>query len=77
MLEREYDYYEKNISELATKYLGKWVVIVEDSVIGAFPSQGEAYANAVKTNKPGTFLIQEITGSTNSAIQRFFSLVYV
>ena len=35
-LEREFEYYQKNMAEIREKYLGKEVVIVGDQIIAAY-----------------------------------------
>jgi hypothetical protein len=35
-LEREFDYYQKNMTEIREKYLGKEVVIVGEQIIAAY-----------------------------------------
>lgn len=77
MLEREYAFYKENNAKLAERYLGKFVVIVGEEVVGSYNDQPSAYSWAIGKYPLGTFLIQEITKDPSQAIQRFTSLVYV
>jgi len=76
MLEKEYAYYQAHKDEFLKIYLGKFIVIVNEEIIGTFATVDEAYKEAAKTHQPGTFLIQQVTIDENH-IQRFTSLVYV
>jgi hypothetical protein len=78
MLDQESAYYEDNLSTLQEKYLGKYVVISGNNVVGAYDSDGNAYAGAMEAKCPlGAFMIKHITGNPEDQIQRFSSLVYV
>jgi len=78
MLDREKAYYESNLSSLQETYMGKYVVISGDRVIGGFDSDEQAYAGAMEANcPPGSFMIKPITGNPEDQVQRFTSLVYV
>lgn len=60
MLEKEYQYYEKNKETLLKKYLGSFLLISGESVLGNYESEAEAYRAAQKKGlELGTFLIQE------------------
>ena len=58
--EREFDYYQKNMTEIREKYLGEKVVIVGDQIIAAYDDLEEAYMKTVKSFKPGTFMIHDV-----------------
>lgn len=75
MLEKEFQYYLDNQAELVEKYNGKFIVIVGNSIIAIEDSNVEAYAEAVKTNQPGTFLIQRCTPGNEAYTQTFHSRV--
>ena len=77
MLEKEYGYFQKHKDELKKKYLGKFIVIKGDEVIGAYLSAGEALKVTSQKYKIGTFLIQEIVENDPDIIQRFHSRVFV
>ena len=59
-LEREYDFYKKNISAIREKYLGKRVVIVGEEIIASYNDFEEAYMETAKSYEPGTFMIYPV-----------------
>ena len=60
MLEKEFEFYETNKTEIREKYLGKQVVIVGEKIIGAYDDVDEAYQETIKTYIPGTFMIHDV-----------------
>jgi hypothetical protein len=60
MLEREFEYYEKNKSAIRDKHLGKQIVIVGERIIGIYDDIDEAYQETIKTYTPGTFMIHDV-----------------
>jgi hypothetical protein len=77
MLEKEFKYYLDNQEELVRKYSGKFIVIKNMVVIGAYDSHGEAYDSTVKTEELGTFLIQHCIPGKESYSQTFYSQVII
>lgn len=75
MLEKEFQYYLDNQEELVNKYNGKFIVIKNNSVIGAYSSHSEAYNESLKTEELGTFLIQHCLPGSQSHTQTFHSRV--
>ncbi|OGY29312.1 MAG: hypothetical protein A3F35_01230 [Candidatus Woykebacteria bacterium RIFCSPHIGHO2_12_FULL_45_10] len=73
MLEKEYNFYLKNQTELLKKYSGKFIVIVDEKVLGAYQTEKEAFDEAIKTHELGTFLIQECTPNPDKKTQVFHS----
>jgi len=73
MLEKEFQYYIDNQNELVRKYNGKYIVIKNQQVIGAYNSHLEAYNESLKSNKLGTFLIQHCFPGPESYTVRFHS----
>ena len=77
MLDRERAYYENNLSILQENYLGKYIVISGETIIGNYESDEEAYAGAINANyAPGSFMIKLITEDPEEQTQHFTSLVY-
>ena len=60
MLEKEFEFYEKNRPSIREKYLGKQIIIVGDKIIGAYDDIDEAYQEAIKNYTPGTFMIHDV-----------------
>jgi uncharacterized protein DUF5678 len=77
MLETEFKYYLDHQDELVNQYNGKFIVIKNDSVIGAYNSHSEAYAKATETEALGSFLIQHCTPGKESFSQTFHSQVII
>lgn len=75
MLEKEFKYYIENQNELVKKFLGKFIVIKDNQVIGDYDSQSEAYSETIKTHSIGTFLIQHCMPGTENYTQTFHSRV--
>ncbi|MEO6098305.1 MAG: DUF5678 domain-containing protein [Fibrobacteria bacterium] len=75
MLDQEFKYFQENQVELVSKYNGKYLVIRDQNVVGAYDSRGEAYTAAVKQFPVGTFLIQHCLPGSESYTQTFHSRV--
>jgi 3-methyladenine DNA glycosylase AlkD len=74
-LEREFDYYLKNQGELIKKFSGKFIVIKDEEVIGAYDTELEAIKEASKHNELGTFLVQKCEPGSENYTQTFHSRV--
>jgi hypothetical protein len=57
-LKANLDWYIANQQDLAAKYNGKILLIVDQKLIRAFDSMEEAYLSALKSYTPGTFTLQ-------------------
>ena len=73
MLEREFKYFKDHQEELVKKYSGKYLVIVGEEVVGVHDAEIDAYTEAKKRFKPGTFLIQHCLPGKSSYTQTFNS----
>lgn len=58
MLEKEFQYYLKNQSELVKKHYNKHIVIVGEEVVGVYDNFEQALLDSQQKYKPGTYLIQ-------------------
>jgi hypothetical protein len=58
MLDKEFKYFKDHQEELVKQHEGKYLVIVGEEVVGAYDLEIDAYTEAKKHYKPGTFLIQ-------------------
>ena len=74
-LEREFDYFLAHQEELVRQYRGKFVVIKDQKVIGAYDSEIEAVQETSKTHELGTFLVQLAEPGSQSYTQVFHSRV--
>ncbi|MBI2623200.1 MAG: hypothetical protein HYW65_01320 [Candidatus Liptonbacteria bacterium] len=74
-LTKELQYFKEHQKELVQKYGGKFLVIKDQRVQGAYESEMEAYAEAKKKFELGTFLIQQCLPGQESYTQTFHSRV--
>lgn len=61
MLDKEFQFYLEHQDDLLPKYNGKYVMIVGNSVVGAFSTLGEAYYKGQAEYGLGNFLVQLCT----------------
>jgi len=73
MLEKEFQYYLDNQSELVEKYNDKFIVIKDQEVIGVYDSEIKAYSESAKNHELGSFLIQEVQPGKDNLTQTFRS----
>ena len=66
MLEKEYHYFKTHQQELVEKYPGRYVVIVDEDVIGDYETYADAYEKTIDEHDLGTFLIQACAPGTNA-----------
>jgi len=76
MLEREFEFYENNKTEIREKYIGKRIVIVGEQIIAAYDDMEEAYYETIKTYTPGTFMIHNVPVNIEDEIAHLFPLGY-
>jgi hypothetical protein len=58
MFEKELNFFIKNQEEFIKKYNGKVLALKEEAVIGVYDTPLQAYTEAQKEHKLGTFAIQ-------------------
>ena len=74
-LEQEFQFYLQHQDELVQQYNGKFIVIKDCKVIGAFENELQAIAETSKTNEPWTFLVQKCEPGSEGYTQTFHSRV--
>ena len=74
-LEKEFNYYLEHQEELVKKYNGKFLVIKDCNVIGAYDSELEAVEETAKEHELGTFLVQKCEPGSESYTQTYHSRV--
>ena len=72
-LKPEFDYYRQHQAELVRQYNGKFIVIKNRSVLGAYDSQQRAVSETRKQHELGTFLVQKVEPGEASYTQTFHS----
>ncbi len=75
MLEKEFQYYLNNQSDLVKKYDHKFIVIVGTEVVDSYDSFEVALKESIKKLTLGKFLIQECYEGEDSYTQTFHSRV--
>lgn len=70
-LQKLFQYYLDHQEELVKKYNGKFIVIKDEGVVGAYESELDAYQDSVKKFELGTFLIQQCSPGEESYTQTF------
>lgn len=76
-LEKEFQYFLDHQAELVEKFNGKFVVIRDCSVVGAFDSEQEAIKVASAKFQLGSFLVQKCVPGAEGYTQTFHSRVCV
>lgn len=77
LLKDEFDYYLNHQADFVAKYLGKFIVLKNHEVLGAYDTNIEAYQESVKKHELGTFLIQFVQAGEESYSQTFHSRVLI
>ena len=75
VLEKEFNYYVEHQDELVKKHNGKYVVIRDSKVVGAFDTELEAIENSAEKYELGTFLVQKCEPGSASYTQTYHSRV--
>lgn len=74
-LKKDFQYYLDNQDKLLKQYNGKFVVIKNQEVLGAYDSEVEAIDATTSEHELGTFLIQKCEPGTDSYTQTYHSRV--
>lgn len=74
-LKREFEWYIENQAELVKKYNGKFIVVKDAKVLGAYDDQAVAVSETAKKHELGTFLVQKVEPGSGSYTQTFHSRV--
>ena len=74
-LEKDFDFYLEHQDELITKYNGKYIVIKNGQVLGAYSSDIEAVDETSKVHEIGTFLVQYCAPGREGYTAQFHSRV--
>lgn len=75
MLEKEFKYYQDNQDDFVKEHSGKYLVIVEEELVGVYDSEAEAYTESIKKHELGTFLIQLCSEGDSAYTQSYHSRV--
>ncbi len=58
MLDKEFNFYNKNQKGFLAKYNNKVLVIKDENIVGIYDDEATAYKESISRYKLGTFLIQ-------------------
>jgi hypothetical protein len=72
-VDRNYEWFTENLPELVLKYDDQYVVIKGEAVIASYPSFEMAYDETIKTETPGTFIIQLCSLDESKTVQMFYT----
>ena len=67
----DYDFFINNLVALYKKYGHCFIVIKNESVIGVYNNFDDALTDTLKTENPGTFLIQECVEDPKELVLTF------
>ena len=71
----DFEFYLAHQDEIVEKYDGKFIVIKDGEVLGAYDDELTAIAETQRTHKLGTFLVQMVSPGTDDYTQTFHSRV--
>ena len=74
-LQSLFDYYLQNQQQLVGQYNGKYLVIKDNSVVGVYDNEQDAYFDSEEKYGLGNFLIQLCTEGNAAYTQTFSSRV--
>lgn len=74
-LKVDFQYYLDHQEEMVKKYDGKFIVIKDGAVLGAYDNELIAVAETQKSHELGTFLVQKVSKGTEDYTQTFHSRV--
>lgn len=72
-LDTEFQYYLEHQMELAKKHEGKYIVIKDQRVLGAYDDEIEAVKATSQNHEMGTFLVQLCSADPKSTVQTYHS----
>lgn len=73
-MDSDYNWFLENYDQLFQKYGECYLVIKNKVVLGKFSSYGEGVRGALKTEEPGTFIVQHCNGNESGYTNYIASL---
>lgn len=74
-LEKEFAYYLEHQDQLVKQHNGKYIVIKNGEILGAYDDELAAVEETQKSHELGTFLVQKVSPGTADYTQTFHSRV--
>lgn len=65
-LEKSFQFFKENIEDLKSKYINKFIVIINCKVIASYDDYAVALETTLTNYELGTFLIQKVENTPNS-----------
>ena len=75
LLKKEFEYYLAHQDEMVQKYNGKFIVIKDGEVLGAYDDELTAITETRKAYELGTFLVQKVSSGDSAYSQTFHTRV--
>ena len=72
-LQKDFEFYLANQAEMVEKYDGKFIVIKDGEILGAYDDEITAVTETQKEHELGTFLIQKVSEGDDEYSQTFHS----
>ncbi len=69
-----YSWFEKNLPELVKRYEGRYVVVKDCGILSDYGTFEEAFTETVKTETPGTFIIQLCSEDKAKTVQTYYTM---
>lgn len=73
MLHDNYEWFEKELPELVKTYENQYVVIKDKAVLAVYPAFETAFNETIKTEAPGTFIIQLCSLDESKTVHMFYT----
>ena len=74
-LQKEFLYYLAHQDEMVEEYNGKFIVIKDEKVLGAYDDELTAISETQQAHSLGTFLVQKVSPGDSAYSQTFHSRV--
>lgn len=74
-LDRAFEFYLENQSELVEKFDGKFIVIKDDEIVGVYDNEIDAVTASTTKYPKGSFLVQHVTQGNDEYTEVFHSRV--
>lgn len=74
-LKADFEWFLEHQPELVTRYNGRYVVIKDRAVLGAYDTDIEAVTKTSAEHEVGTFIVQKVTPGSDAYTQSFHSRV--
>ena len=73
--EENYAWFQANLSSLESQYGGQYIVIKNESIVGAYPTFQIAFESVKGKEKPETYIIQLCSSDESKVLSVFHSMV--